>query len=305
MTQQELINKINELKKAKNAMIFAHNYELGEIQDIADFCGDSLELSIKAANADCDLIVFCGVKFMAETAKILSPEKKVLLPVAYAGCDMADMIDGEKLRQIKKDFPDAITVAYVNTTADTKAECDLCVTSSNALQIVASLPKDKQIIFVPDRTLGQFCKDKTNLENMYLYDGCCPVHDRLTVEVLQKRKEEYPEAEVLIHPESRKELVELADKALSTGKILSYVRESEKKEFIIVTEIGILHRLEKENPDKRFIPISCEAVCPHMKLIRLENVLAALEKEENEIILDSELIEKAAKPIKAMLELSK
>ena len=305
MTQQELINKINELKKAKNAMIFAHNYELGEIQDIADFCGDSLELSIKAANADCDLIVFCGVKFMAETAKILSPEKKVLLPVAYAGCDMADMIDGEKLRQIKKDFPDAITVAYVNTTADTKAECDLCVTSSNALQIVASLPKDKQIIFVPDRNLGQFCKDKTNRENMYLYDGCCPVHDRLTVEVLQKRKEEYPEAEVLIHPESRKELVELADKALSTGKILSYVRESEKKEFIIVTEIGILHRLEKENPDKRFIPISCEAVCPHMKLIRLENVLAALEKEENEIILDSELIEKAAKPIKAMLELSK
>ena len=226
MTQQELINKINELKKAKNAMIFAHNYELGEIQDIADFCGDSLELSIKAANANCDLIVFCGVKFMAETAKILSPEKKVLLPVAYAGCDMADMIDGEKLRQIKKDFPDVITVAYVNTTADTKAECDLCVTSSNALQIVASLPKNKQIIFVPDRNLGQFCKDKTNRENMYLYDGCCPVHDRLTVEVLQKRKEEYPEAEVLIHPESRKELVELADKALSTGKILSYLCSS-------------------------------------------------------------------------------
>ena len=305
MTQQELINKINELKKAKNAVIFAHNYELGEIQDIADFCGDSLELSIKAANIDCDLIVFCGVKFMAETAKILSPNKKVILPIAYAGCDMADMIDGDKLREIKKDFPDAITVAYVNTTADTKAECDLCVTSSNALQIVSSLPKDKQIIFVPDRNLGQFCKDSTNRENMYLYDGCCPVHDRLTVEVLQKRKQEYPNAEVLIHPESRKELVELADKALSTGKILSYVRESDKKEFIIVTEIGILHRLEKENPDKRFIPISCEAVCPHMKLIRLENVLEALEKEENEIILDSELIEKAKKPIQAMLELSK
>lgn len=305
MTQAELIKRINELKKEKNAIILAHNYELGEIQDIADFCGDSLELSIKAANTDNDLIVFCGVKFMAETAKILSPDKKVILPVAYAGCDMADMVDGEKLRAIKKEFPNSITVAYVNTTAETKAECDLCVTSSNALQIVSSLPKDKHIIFVPDRNLGQFCKDSTKRENMYLYDGCCPVHDRLTVEVLEKRKKEFPNAEVLIHPESRKELVELADKALSTGKILSYVRESDKKEFIIVTEIGILHRLEKENPDKRFIPISCEAVCPHMKLIRLENVLEALEKEQHEIILDKDLIEKAAKPIRAMLEYSK
>ena len=219
MTQAELIKRINELKKEKNAIILAHNYELGEIQDIADFCGDSLELSIKAANTDNDLIVFCGVKFMAETAKILSPDKKVILPVAYAGCDMADMVDGKKLRAIKKEFPNSITVAYVNTTAETKAECDLCVTSSNALQIVSSLPKDKHIIFVPDRNLGQFCKDSTKRENMYLYDGCCPVHDRLTVEVLEKRKKEFPNAEVLIHPESRKELVELTDKALSTGKI--------------------------------------------------------------------------------------
>lgn len=305
MTQEELIKRINELKKAKNAIILAHNYELGEIQDIADFCGDSLELSIKAANTDNDLIVFCGVRFMAETAKMLSPDKKVILPVAHATCEMAEMIDGEQLRAIKKEYPNSITVAYVNSTAETKAECDLCVTSSNALKIIASLPKDKHVIFVPDRNLGSYCKEKTNHSNMYLYDGCCPVHDRLTVEVLKKRKAEFPNAEVLIHPESRKELVELADHALSTGKILTYVRESDKKEFIIVTEIGILHRLEKENPDKKFIPISCEAVCPHMKLIRLENVLEALEKEENEIILDKEIMEKAAKPIRAMLDLSK
>lgn len=305
MTQEELIKRINELKKAKNAIILAHNYELGEIQDIADFCGDSLELSIKAANTDNDLIVFCGVRFMAETAKMLSPDKKVILPVAHATCEMAEMIDGEQLRAIKKEYPNSITVAYVNSTAETKAECDLCVTSSNALKIIASLPKDKHVIFVPDRNLGSYCKEQTNHNNMYLYDGFCPVHDRLTVEVLKKRKAEFPNAEVLIHPESRKELVELADHALSTGKILTYVRESDKKEFIIVTEIGILHRLEKENPDKKFIPISCEAVCPHMKLIRLENVLEALEKEENEIILDKEIMEKAAKPIRAMLELSK
>lgn len=302
MTKQEIINKINELKKAKNAIILAHNYELGEIQEIADFCGDSLELSIKAANTTSDMIVFCGVRFMAETAKILSPEKKVLLPVAHAGCDMADMVDPAALRKLKKEFPNSIVVAYVNTTAETKAECDLCVTSSNALKIVESLPKEQKIIFVPDRNLGQYCMNNTGHTNMFLYDGCCPVHDRLTVEMIQKRKREYPNAEVLIHPEAREEVVALADYALSTGKILSHVKESEKSEFIIVTEVGILHRLEKENPSKRFIPISCEAVCPHMKLINLQNVLDSLTNETTEIILDEELIKLAAKPIRAMLE---
>ena len=301
LTDAQIIERIKKLKAEKNAVILAHNYSLGEIQDIADFCGDSLELSIKAAETKADMIVFCGVRFMAETAKILSPGKKVVLPVSSAGCDMADMVDLETVRRMKKENPGLYVVAYVNTTAETKTECDMCVTSGNALNVVKALPPDKEILFLPDRNLGTFCAAQIG-RVMKLYDGYCPVHNRFTVNAIEKRKKEYPNAEVLIHPEAPPEVVALADHALSTGKILTHVRNSGKKEFIIATELGILHRLEKENPDKRFILISPEAVCPHMKLARLQDLLRALEEETEEIVLSREICEKAVIPIRRMLE---
>ena len=290
LTDAQLIERIKTLKKEKNAVILAHNYSLGEIQDIADFCGDSLELSIKAAETTADMIVFCGVRFMAETAKILSPDKKVVLPVSTAGCDMADMVDLEAVRRMKKENPGLYVVAYVNTTAETKTECDICVTSGNALQVVKALPPDKEILFLPDRNLGSFCVAQAG-RVMKLYDGCCPVHNRFTVSMIEKRKKEYPNAEVLIHPEAPAEVV-----------ALTHVKNSDKKEFIIATELGILHRLEKENPDKRFILISPEAVCPHMKLARLQDLLRALEEETEEIIISKEICGRAVIPIRRMLE---
>lgn len=300
MKKNEMIEKINELRKKRGAVILAHNYELGEIQDIADFQGDSLELSIRAAETDAREIVFCGVKFMAETAKILSPDKRVILPVERAGCDMADMADASSLRELKARHPGALVVCYVNSTAAVKAECDMCVTSANAVRIVKSLPRDREVIFVPDRNLGAYCAAQAGRE-LILWDGCCPVHQRMTPEMVARRRREYPGVPVLMHPEAPPEVAALADRLLSTGGIIRHVRESDEKSFIIATEIGILHRLQLENPGKQFIPLTEQAVCPHMKLVRLEELLRALETGETEISVPEDLRRAAERPIRAML----
>ena len=299
--QKEMIERINLLRKERNAVILAHNYVLGEVQDIADFVGDSLELSIKAQNTDCDVIVFCGVKFMAETAKILSPGKTVLHPVPASGCPMADMADADKLRKLKALHPGAITVCYVNSTAEVKTEVDICCTSANAAKIVAAIPADKEVIFLPDKNLGANVSIALN-RPMILWPGFCPTHMRITAEMILRKKNEFPDAFVIVHPECTPDVVALADKYLSTGGMLRFARETEHKKIIVGTEQGIIHRLQRENPDKMFIPVSEQAVCPNMKMIELNDVLNSLEKMQYEIILDPDTIAKAAAPIIKMIE---
>jgi len=304
MDKNSLIEKIARLKQERHAVILAHNYELGEVQDIADFTGDSLELSSRAAENQAEVLVFCGVRFMAETAKILSPSKTVLLPVLSAGCPMADMADAASLRELKAHHPGAEVITYVNSTAEVKAESDICVTSANAEKIVSRIPVGKEIIFVPDRNLGQNIMNRTG-RKMVLWPGYCPTHRRIENAELERRKREFPNAVVLAHPECNPEIASLVDEFLSTGGICTYVRKSPAKEFIIVTEIGILHRLQKENPGKVFIPGSAEAICPFMKLIRLEDVCRSLENLEYKIELPRELMDRARVPIQRMLEMSK
>lgn len=296
--------RIQELKKDRNAVILAHNYQLGEVQDIADFVGDSLELSIKANEAECDVIVFCGVKFMAETAKILSPEKTVLHPVAESGCPMADMANAEQLRKLKAEHPGAVAVCYVNSTAEVKTEVDICCTSANAVKIVAAIPPEKDIIFLPDRNLGANVAKELN-RKMLLWPGFCPTHMRITPEMVRQKKAEYPEAIVITHPECLPEVVEISDTALSTGGMLRFAKETDAKQIIVGTEMGIIHRLKKENPDKQFIPISEQAICPNMKLIELHHVLRSLETMTTQIELDAETIAKAKAPIVKMIEAGK
>ncbi|MDD5598690.1 MAG: quinolinate synthase NadA, partial [Victivallaceae bacterium] len=271
LNQQEIIARINKLRQEKNAVILAHNYQLGEVQDIADYVGDSLGLSIKAKDVACDVIVFCGVKFMAETAKILSPDKTVLLPVE-AGCPMADMANAEELRKFKRQHPGAVAVAYVNSTAEVKTEVDICCTSANAAEVVASIPEDKEVIFLPDRNLGANVSRRLG-RKLILWPGFCPTHMRISKEMIEQRKREFPDAAVMIHPECPPETVETADAALSTGGMLKFARETAAKQIIVATEVGIIHRLKKENPDKLFIPVSEQAICPFMKLIELHDVL--------------------------------
>ena len=299
--QKEMIERINLLRKERNAVILAHNYVLGEVQDIADFVGDSLELSIKAKNTGCDVIVFCGVKFMAETAKILSPGKTVLHPVPSSGCPMADMADADKLRKLKALHPGAVTVCYVNSTAEVKTEVDICCTSANAAKIVAAIPADKEVIFLPDKNLGANVSIALN-RPMILWPGFCPTHMRITAEMILRKKNEFPDAFVIVHPECTPDVVALADKYLSTGGMLRFARETEHKKIIVGTEQGIIHRLQRENPEKMFIPVSEQAVCPNMKMIELGDVLNSLEKMQHEIILDADTIAKAAAPIIKMIE---
>ena len=277
----ELIEKILQLKRQRNAVILAHNYQLGEVQDIADFVGDSLGLSQKAAETDAEVIVFCGVHFMAETASILCPDKVVLLPDIHAGCPMADMITAEKLRQRKKELPDAAVVCYVNSTAEVKAESDICCTSANAVKVVESLDA-REILFVPDQYLGHYISTKTN-KKMILWPGFCHTHIRIQPQHITKLRQEYPQAKVVVHPECRPEVIALADEVLSTGGLCRYASRSEVKEVIVGTEIGIIHRLRKENPGKKFIPASEQAVCPRMKLITLEGILWSLQEMTPEI----------------------
>jgi quinolinate synthase len=296
-----LIEEILHLKKDKNAIILAHNYQLGEIQDIADFVGDSLELSQKAAQTGAAVIVFCGVHFMAETASILCPDKRVLLPDLQAGCPMANMVTVEGLRQKKEEYPEVTVVCYVNSTADVKAESDVCCTSANAVKIVRNLPEQGRILFVPDQYLGYFVSDKTGRE-MILWPGFCPTHARIRSQDIIRLKQEYPQAKVVVHPECTPEVTALADEVLSTGGICRFAHDTAAVDIIVGTEIGILHRLRKENPDKRFIPASEQAVCPRMKLITLENVLWSLQEMAPEVKVPEEIRLRAKSAVDRMLE---
>ena len=277
----ELIEKILDLKKRRSAVILAHNYQLGEVQDIADFVGDSLELSQRAAETDADVIVFCGVHFMAETASILCPDKVVLLPDMNAGCPMADMITAERLREKKKEHPQAVVVCYINSSAEVKAESDICCTSANAIGIVESLDA-REILFVPDQYLGHYVSTRTD-KKMILWPGFCRTHVRIKPERIKELKQEYPQAKVIVHPECRPEVIALADEVLSTGGMCRYAQRDEVREMVVGTEQGIIHRLRKENPGKRFIPVSEQAICPNMKLITLEKVLWSLEEMSPEV----------------------
>lgn len=298
-----LIDNILKLKSAKDAIILAHNYQIEEIQDIADFVGDSLQLSIEASKVKNKIIVFCGVHFMAENAKIISPSKKVLLPDRDSGCPMADMISESQLANLKKEHPDAVVVCYVNTSAAVKALSDICCTSSNAIKVVNSIPKNKKIIFIPDKYLGSYIQSQTKRE-MVLWNGYCPTHVMINVKSIIALKREHLDALIIVHPECTPDVIEIADKVASTGGMLSFARQSVKKEFIIGTEIGIIYRLKKENPDKVFYPASKQAICPNMKLTNLEKLLWALEEEKFEIILPEDIISRARTSIDRMLKLS-
>lgn len=304
----DLFKEIEKLKKEKNAVILAHYYQEADIQDIADYIGDSLGLSQQAAKTDKDIIVFAGVHFMAETAKILSPQKKVLLPDLKAGCSLADSCPPETFKKFKEQHPDHIVITYINCTADIKALSDIICTSSNAVKIVESLPKDQKIIFAPDKNLGAYINKVTN-RNMLLWDGACMVHEIFSVEKIVRLKEKHPEAELVAHPECEAVLLEKADFIGSTTAILNYVGKSNKKEFIVATETGIIHQMEKNNPEKTFIPAppnntcACND-CPHMKLNTLEKLYLCLKNETPELLMTPELIEKAKKPMLKMLEIS-
>ncbi|MDD5699405.1 MAG: quinolinate synthase NadA [Victivallaceae bacterium] len=298
--QSALIDRINQLRRTRNAIILAHNYVFGPVQDIADFVGDSLELSIKANNVREAVIVFCGVRFMAETAKILSPDKTVLLPVDGAGCPMADMVTAAALRNFKKRYPGAVTVCYVNSTAAVKAEVDICCTSANAEQIVRAIPRDRKIIFLPDRNLGANVANATG-RKLILWEGHCPIHLRFTPEMIKRRRAEFAHAALIVHPECPPEVVALADVALSTGGMLKFARETEYREIIVGTELGIIYRLQQENPGKTFIPLSEQAICTNMKKTLLEDVLTSLETMRHQIELNSEIIARAAVPIRRMI----
>jgi len=293
--------EIDRLKKERAAVILAHNYTAPEIQDIADFVGDSLELSRKAAACRAPVIVFCGVKFMAETAKILSPEAVVLHPNPNSGCPMADMADSAAVAACRKAHPDTVIVAYVNTTAATKTHVDICCTSGNAEKVIASIPKEKRILFLPDANLGRNLAKKLN-RPMELWPGFCPTHNRILPEWIAAARAAHPGATVLVHPECLPATVALADRALSTGGMLKFVRESAETEFVIGTETGILYRMKKENPEKKFYPLEPEPICPNMKKITLEDVLFALQDLSPRIELDPETIARARIPIDRMLE---
>lgn len=303
MNNTKVIEKINTLKKEKNAYIIAHIYQIPEIQDIADMVGDSLALSQHIRTVDNPLIVFCGVSFMAETAKIISPEKTILLPEKDAGCPMADMADAEGVRALKIKYPEAAVVCYVNSSAAVKAEADVCCTSSNAVKIVSSL-KEKQIIFVPDQNLGNFVGEQLPEKEMILWKGFCPTHHQLKADNLVAIKERYPNAKVLVHPECQKEIVDLADFAGSTAQIVNYAAKSTANEFIIGTEMGVLNRLKNDSPDKKFYLLSSRLLCSNMKKITLDSVLHSLESETYKMELDEDLRLGALDSLERMLTLS-
>ena len=297
--QPELTEKILKLKKKRNAVILVHNYQLGEVQDIADFVGDSLDLSQNAAKTDADVIVFCGVHFMAETASILCPDKTVLLPDEHAGCPMANMITAPQLRAKKKEHPQATVVCYINSSAEVKAESYICCTSANAVAVVESLDTN-EILFVPDQYLGHYISTKTN-KKMILWPGFCPTHARIMPEYIVKLRHEYPEAKVVVHPECRPDVIALADEVLSTSGMIKFAIREDVQEMIVGTEMGIIYRLKKENPGKKFIPVSEQAICPNMKLITLEKVLWSLEEMAPEVKVPEKIRLKAKAAVDRML----
>ena len=303
------VEEIKKLKAEKNAVIMAHYYQSADIQDIADYIGDSLALAQWAAKTDADIIVMCGVHFMGETAKILSPDKKVLVPDMNAGCSLADSCPADEFAEFVSKYPDHTVISYVNTTAAVKVHTDVVVTSTNAKKIVDSFPMDAKIIFGPDKNLGGYINAVTG-RNMILWNGCCHVHSQFSIEKLKELKAEYPEAEVLAHPECKKELLDLADFIGSTAALLSYSGKSDKTQFIVATESGILHQMKKDYPNKQFIPVPPETgncacnECNYMRMNTMEKLYNCLKNESPEIIVEKEVAEKAVRPIIKMLEMS-
>ncbi|MGB8216506.1 MAG: quinolinate synthase NadA [Candidatus Methanoperedens sp.] len=297
------VERIKQLKKERNAIILAHNYQRGDVQDIADFVGDSFGLSQKAVSSGADVIVFCGVDFMAESAAVLNPEKTVLMPELSAQCPMAAMITPESLRSEKEKYPGAAVVCYVNTPASVKAESDICCTSANAVKVVNALP-ESEIIFVPDRNLALYVAAHTD-KKIIPWNGYCPTHHLILPGDIMLEKEEHPDAEILVHPECRPDVVALADQVLSTAGMLKYAKQSASKEFIIGTELGLLHRLNKENPDKIFIPATKYAVCPNMKMNTLGSIIRALERNEHVIKIPEGVRVKAKLALDRMLEVGR
>lgn len=307
----DLVTEINRLKKEKNAVILAHFYQADEVQDIADFLGDSLGLSQQAAQTDADIIVFAGVHFMAETAKMLSPNKKVLIPDLNAGCSLADSCPPKEFEQFVKEHPNHTVITYVNTTAEIKALSDVCCTSSNAVKIVESFPKDTPLIFAPDRNLGNYIKRVTNRDDMVVWNGACHVHEEFSLERILELKKENPEAKIIAHPECQKPILLVSEFVGSTSELLAFVQKNECEKFIVATEWGILHQMQKACPDKTFIAAppkdstcGCNE-CSFMKLISLKKIYNTLKYELPEITLDEDIRKKAVKPIERMLEISK
>jgi quinolinate synthase len=298
----ELVERISALKKERNAVILVHNYQLGEVQDIADFVGDSLELSQNAAKTGADVIVFCGVHFMAETASIICPDKVVLLPDIAAGCPMANMITAESLRAKKKEHPQAVVVCYINSSAEVKAESDICCTSANAVEVVESL-NAREILFIPDQYLGHYVSARTG-KKMILWPGFCPTHVRIKPERIKELRQEYPQAKVVVHPECIPEVIALADEVASTSGMCRYARRDDVREMVVGTEVGLIHRLRKENPCKRFIPVSEQAICPNMKLITLEKVLWSLKEMGPEVKVPDGIRLRVRAAVDKMLEIA-
>ena len=295
------VKMIDNLRREKNAIILAHNYQIEEVQLIADFLGDSLDLSRKAAEVTQDVIVFAGVKFMAETAKVLAPEKKVLLPRLDAGCPMADMITVEDLRLLKKEHPKAKVVTYVNSSVEIKAESDVCCTSANAVNVVKHVDAE-EIIFIPDKNLGGYIQAQVPEKKMILFEGYCYVHNRIKGEEIELMKDRFPRAEVIVHPEVRQEVVALADAVLSTSQMLRHVGESDAEEFIVATEQGLLERMKRENPTKEFFPAFRPKICSNMKRTALVDIHQALEKDQYEIDIDPQIARKAVHSLNEMLK---
>ncbi len=306
----DLAKEIRELKKKRNAIILSHNYQLPEVQDVADFHGDSLELSRMAAKTDAKVIVFCGVHFMAETASILCPQKLVIMPDLFAGCPMANMITADQLRKLKKEHPNAAVVGYVNTSAEVKAELDICCTSTNAVAVVDAIIKDgstfgarDEIIFVPDKYLADYVSRQTG-KKLIFWSGFCPTHVKILPEDIKREKKFHPQAKVMVHPECLPQVVAMADAVLSTSKMCKFAKESEAKEFIVGTEVGIIYRLKQDNPTKEFYPASERAVCPNMKRTTQEKILWALQELKEEVRVPDDIRARAKKAIERMIEIA-
>ncbi len=304
MDKEELKREILNLKREKNAVILAHYYQIDDIQEIADIRGDSLALAIEAAKLDTEIIVFCGVKFMAETAKVLCPDRKVLIPEIESVCPLADMATKEEVLKKKEKLGNPVVVSYVNTNVDVKTVSDICCTSANAVNVVRSV-EEKRVLFVPDRNLGGYVKEQLPEKEVILWDGYCPVHEEYSIEKLEKLKKEHPEAKIAVHPESPKAVRDVADFIGSTSGIINYVNNTDAGEFIIGTEEGILYELRLNNPDKRFYIIGNSSVCTNMKKITLESLYKALKEEVYEISLDKSTIELAKKPIERMISIKR
>lgn len=308
-TREELFKRIEQLKREKNAVILAHYYTRDEVQQVADFLGDSLALSVKARDIDAKIILFAGVNFMAETAKVLSPDKKVLIPVPEAGCSLAESCDAKEFAAFKAKYPNHKVVSYVNTSVGVKALTDVCCTSSNALQVVESIPSEQPIIFAPDRNLGAYIQKLTGRDNMVIWDGACTVHEEFSLEKILELKQQHPAAKIVVHPECKAYIAEVADYVGSTAGILTYCGEVDATEFIVVTEAGILAEMRKQYPDKTFIPAppmdstcGCNE-CRYMKMVTLENIVSCLEAESPEVILDEQTRKAAERSIINMVNI--